>query len=157
MGQTIASEELEFLKKSLIFEDLDDATVSALLEGSLLQRFPVGTVLFNQGEIPDFLYLVLEGALELFTVGPDGDDTIIEILEAPDTYTVARGLTMATYLVSGRVAWVGKLLMLRGGAALPHRREPAALPQHAGTAVPAIPRDGESGQKLETQDHCGAP
>tara|TARA_Y100001934_G_scaffold273009_1_gene362408 strand:- start:892 stop:1626 length:735 start_codon:yes stop_codon:yes gene_type:complete len=115
MGQTIASEELEFLKKSLIFEDLDDATVSALLEGSLLQRFPVGTVLFNQGEIPDFLYLVLEGALELFTVGPDGDDTIIEILEAPYTYTVARGLTMATYLVSGRVAWVGKLLMLRGG------------------------------------------
>ncbi len=114
MGQTTASEELEFLKKSLIFEDLDDATVSALLEGSLLQRFPAGTVLFNQGEIPDFLYLVLEGALELFTIGPDGDDTIIEILEAPDTYTVAPVLTMAPYLVSGRVVWAGKLLMLRG-------------------------------------------
>ncbi|MDA0812109.1 MAG: cyclic nucleotide-binding domain-containing protein [Verrucomicrobia bacterium] len=114
MSQVVAREEPEFLRQSLIFENLDDRTVSSLLEGSLLQRFPAGTVLFNQGEVPDFLYLVLEGALELFTTGPDGDDTIIEILEAPDTYTVAPVLTLAPYLVSGRVVRAGRLLMLRG-------------------------------------------
>lgn len=114
MNQATTSEDLGFLKKSLIFEDLDDGTVTALLEGSLLQRYPAGTLLFNQGEVPDFLYLVLEGALELFTTGPDGDDTIIEILEAPDTYTLAPVLTMAPYLVSGRVVRAGRLLMLRG-------------------------------------------
>jgi len=31
-----------------------------------VQRFPAGTVLFVQGEIPDFCYIALEGSIELF-------------------------------------------------------------------------------------------
>ena len=105
--------DIGFLRKSLLFERLSDDVLNGLLVGSLLQEYPVRTLLFRQGQIPDFLYVVLGGSLELFAFAPDGQDTIIEIIDRPIAYSLAPVLTGSPYLVSGRVLSAGKILMLR--------------------------------------------
>ncbi len=106
-------DDLDFLRALLIFEKLPDATFEGLMEGASLQRYPPHTLLFSQGAVPDCLYVVIEGLLELFTVTPDGLDTIIEVIDTPNAYTLAPGLTSSPYLVSGRVLRPGRILILR--------------------------------------------
>jgi CRP/FNR family transcriptional activator FtrB len=77
-----------------------------------VQRDPVGTVLFNQGESPDFLYIALEGSFELVATAGGGEETVVEISSAPNTYTMAAVLTNAPYLVSGRVIQQARVLMI---------------------------------------------
>lgn len=100
------------LKEIVYFEGLSDDCLHDLARSSRVQRFPAGTVLFNQGESPDFLYIALEGSFELFATTSDGNETVVEISSAPNAYTMAAVLTDAPYIVSGRVLQQARVLMI---------------------------------------------
>lgn len=102
----------DLLKNHFLFQGLPDECLVHLSKGTRVQNFPAETILFNQGETPDFLYIAIEGSFELFVVDVDGNETVVEISSAPNAYTIGAVLTGAPYIVSGRVLQKARLLML---------------------------------------------
>lgn len=95
------------LLKSLAPETLRDLT-----KGAFLQRFPSQTVLFRQGELPDFCHVLLEGSVQLTGASSDRRETVIEILKPVEAFMSAAVLTDKHYLVSAKVVHPARILML---------------------------------------------
>jgi len=51
------------LHKHPFFKQMDDDSVEALTRSALLQNLPRGTVIFEEGDISDSIYLVLDGTI----------------------------------------------------------------------------------------------
>lgn len=98
------------------FDGLSDQAFSDLSRHARMSRFPTGTTLFLQSEIPDFCYIALEGSIELFVTEYDLKETLVEISAAPNAYTMAAVLLGAPYLVSGRTITPTSILMIEARA-----------------------------------------
>lgn len=106
----------ELLADIYLFDGLPDACLDELARNSRVHRFPAGTMLFNQDEPADFLYIALEGNFELFETASDGTETVVEISTAPKVYTMAAVLTDSPSIVSGRVLQQARVLMIDADA-----------------------------------------
>lgn len=60
------------LKKTELFEGLDEAQLNALMAHSKVERFPVGRIIFRQEEAATHLYLLIEGAVDLSVEAQEG-------------------------------------------------------------------------------------
>ena len=49
-----------------LFRDMSDANFATLVSAAFLQRFPLHTALITEGDLPDFLHIVVEGSVEMF-------------------------------------------------------------------------------------------
>lgn len=100
------------LREAPMFSELSEATLAALTKGALLQRFPAQTMLFRQGEQPDFLYVLFEGSVQFTGTSPDSRETVVEILKPIDAFMPAAVLTNTPYLVSAKVVHAARVLMV---------------------------------------------
>ena len=55
----------EWLKKTELFETLDECQLSDLLSHSAVQSFPEGEIVFRQGDEANHLYVLIQGAVDL--------------------------------------------------------------------------------------------
>lgn len=106
----------EFLKTIPWLEGLSDQAITQLSRHARIQRFPARTILFMKGDIPDFCYVEIEGSTELFVTGYDLKESLVEISNALNAYTMAAVLTGAPYIVSGRTITPATILMLEARA-----------------------------------------
>jgi CRP/FNR family transcriptional regulator, transcriptional activator FtrB len=100
------------LRQVGLFADLPADTLHAVTDAALLQRFPSQTVLFRQGDTPDFLHILLEGSVQLVGTSLDQRETVVEILMPVDAFMPAAVLTETPYLVSAKVVRAARILML---------------------------------------------
>lgn len=98
------------------FDGLSNQALTDLARHARMSRFPTGTTLFLQGEIPDFCYIALEGSIELFVTEHDLKESLVEISAAPNAYTMAAVLLGAPYLVCGRTITPTSILMIEARA-----------------------------------------
>lgn len=56
---------VEWLKKTGLFEGLDETRLSILLSQSVVKSYPAGETIFLQGEEAASLYILLKGAVDL--------------------------------------------------------------------------------------------
>ena len=75
-------DKLSALKRTNLFKELDDRTLSALAERAHEQQFQKDEVVFVAGEEALGLYVIVEGALRAFRVGSDGREQVIHIERA---------------------------------------------------------------------------
>ena len=109
-------EDYERLRDVTLFSELSEETLGALTKGAFLQRFPSQTVLFSQGDLPDFLYVLLEGSVQFTGTAPDERETVVEILKPIDSFMPAAVLTNTPYLVSAKVVHPARILMVPAAA-----------------------------------------
>jgi CRP/FNR family transcriptional activator FtrB len=109
-------EDFERLRDVSLFADLSEATLRELTKGAFLQRFPSQTVLFRQGDLPDFFHVLLEGSAQLTGVSPDQRETVVEILKPVEAFMPAAVLTNTPYLVAAKVVHAARILMLPAAA-----------------------------------------
>jgi len=55
----------EWLKKTELFEGLDETRLSILLSQSVVKSYPAGETIFLQGEEATCLYILIKGAVDL--------------------------------------------------------------------------------------------
>ncbi len=55
----------DWLKKTELFETLDESQLSAILSHSRVESCPEGRIIFQEGEEATHLYVLVEGAIEL--------------------------------------------------------------------------------------------
>jgi len=75
----MAIDKLSALKRTILFKELDENTLSALAERAIEQRFDKDEVLFVAGEEALGLYVIVGGAVRAFRVTSDGREQVIHI------------------------------------------------------------------------------
>lgn len=89
-------------------DHLDDLT-----QVSFLQVFPAHVQLIGEGDPPDFLFIVVEGGVELYASW-NGHDQTIGLVDAGGSFILAAVLKEAVYLMSARTTQRSRILMIPG-------------------------------------------
>ncbi|MFC3675346.1 cyclic nucleotide-binding domain-containing protein [Ferrovibrio xuzhouensis] len=103
--------DLPEVRQLSLFSDMDEANFAELMQGSFLQRFPPQVDLIHEGDPADFLYIVIEGGVELFGTW-NGRETTLEFVYPVATFILAAVLRDAEYLMSARTLEKSRLLMV---------------------------------------------
>jgi CRP/FNR family transcriptional activator FtrB len=74
---------------------------------------PAGTVLFEQGEVPNFQLVVTAGSAQLFARSTEGREVLIETVRAPDLIIPAAVVTGAPYLMGARVPEPSRFILFQ--------------------------------------------
>lgn len=75
-------DKISALKRSSLFQELDEPTLSALAERAVEQQFQKDEVLFVAGEEARGLYVIVAGAVRAFRVSVDGREQVIHVERA---------------------------------------------------------------------------
>jgi CRP/FNR family transcriptional regulator, transcriptional activator FtrB len=94
-----------------LFSGMSEKNFDELLNAAFLQRFPQHVSLITEGELPDFLHIVVEGSVELFGMH-DGHETTIDIIRPVTTFILAAVIRDAVYLKSARTLTPAQILMI---------------------------------------------
>ena len=84
-----------------LFREMAPENFQALTQAALYQRFPAHVVLLNAGDTPDFLYVLVEGMVDLYA-SHDEQDSSLAILSPLTTFILAAVIRDAVYLTSAR-------------------------------------------------------
>src|SRR3974390_2025534 len=103
--------DVSVVRKLPLFCDMTDAHFGALSKAALLQKFPEHVTLIREGEVPDFLHILIDGAVELFATG-DGRETTIDILRPVTTFILAAVVRDEVHLKSARTLTSSRVLMI---------------------------------------------
>jgi CRP/FNR family transcriptional activator FtrB len=94
-----------------LFCDMDEANFEQLMSAAFLQRFPQHVTLITEGDLPDFLHIVVEGSVELFAAH-DGRETTLDIIGPVTTFILAAAIRDEPYLKSARTLSAAQILMI---------------------------------------------
>jgi CRP-like cAMP-binding protein len=75
-------DKLAALRKTALFGELGDAELRALSERAVEQKLDRNETLFVAGDTARGLYVIVEGAVRAYRVGPDGREQVIHVEQA---------------------------------------------------------------------------
>ena len=122
-----------------IFAEAAPETFRVATAGAHVQRFPAATMLLLEGDPVDFLYVLLDGQVELHGTWND-HETVLTILRPISTFILAAVVLDAAALMSARTLERCEILMIPGDAI---RRAMQLDPQFAA----AVSRDLAGGYR----------
>jgi CRP/FNR family transcriptional activator FtrB len=103
--------EIEEVRLLPLFEGMAGEHFADLVKAAYLQRFPARVGLMAEHDRPDFLHVMLEGAVELYSEH-GGRIATLAIRRPFDTFILAAVLRDLPYLASGRTIEASRILML---------------------------------------------
>jgi len=103
--------ETDLVRALPLFENVGEKHFDELMSTAFLQRFPQGITLIREGDLPDFLHIVVEGSVELFA-SHDSHETTLDILEPVTTFILAAVIRDEVYLKSARTLTAAQILMI---------------------------------------------
>ena len=123
--------KVEGLKQCQIFNDLSEGELRELASQATPVVFTKGTFIFDEGDPPDFFYVVYEGLVQLFKTSSSGKNVTFTISARGDTLT-ASALFLDRYFVSTRA--MTDVTLLRIG----RKDWLAFVGRHSGVAIRII-------------------
>lgn len=105
------SEELPRIRQLPLFHSMEEEHFQALTNAAYLQHFPPQVELIHEGDPADFLYIVVEGAVELFAKSNDREASMA-MVRPVGTFILAAVLKDAVYLMSARTTEKSRVLMI---------------------------------------------
>ncbi|HRD78613.1 MAG TPA: cyclic nucleotide-binding domain-containing protein [Hyphomicrobiaceae bacterium] len=108
-------EDLEEMRGLRIFDGVSERQVEAMLAVSFLQRFPQGVELLREGDPADFLHVVIEGKVELFSTYRERETTV-SVLGSGQCYIMAAVVLDRIYLKSARSLTSARVLLIPADA-----------------------------------------
>jgi CRP/FNR family transcriptional activator FtrB len=110
-GRIMRIEDRDEIIKLPLFEGLKEGSLNVLLGNAFLQRFPSHVELIREGDPADFLHLVVDGQVEVFSRYRDRETTVA-VLGPGQTFILAAVILDRTYLKSARALESSRILML---------------------------------------------
>jgi CRP/FNR family transcriptional activator FtrB len=111
-GVPLRAADIPMVRELDLFADMAEDNFEALMQASYLQRFPPQVELIREGDLADFLHIVVDGNVELFASTSVGRETSIEIVGPVSTFILAAVLRDAVYLMSARTVENCHILMV---------------------------------------------
>ena len=81
----MALDKTEALKRTKLFQELDDDALRSVAERAFERRYQKNEVLFVVGEVVRGMYVIVEGAVRAFRVSSDGREQVIHVERAGAT------------------------------------------------------------------------
>lgn len=106
------SDDRALLKSTPLFSDLPATAIDRLTYTAFVQNLPAGAVLFQQGDQPEFLYILLSGRVALTGRSAEGDEAVIEFFRRGDVFIAPAVILDLPYLMSTRVLQDARILMI---------------------------------------------
>lgn len=103
--------EILLLKSLPLFSEMTAGSLDKLLDAALLQHFPAGVVLIREGDAADFLHVLIDGLVEIFTV-QDDCEWGISLLKPVSTFILAAVVGDQPYLNSARTLADSRVLLI---------------------------------------------
>lgn len=104
-------DEIQEMRKLPLFAEVASAQVEAMLKPAFLQRFPAHVDLVHEGEPADFLHVVVEGQVEVFSAYRDRETTVA-VLGPGHSFIVAAVILDRLYLKSARALTPARVLLV---------------------------------------------
>ncbi len=101
----------DIIRSLPLFRDVSDSHFDELVGAAFLQRFPQHVVLIREGELPDFLHIVVDGIVELFSNYGERETTI-DVIRPVTTFILAAVIRDKVYLKSARTLAPASILMI---------------------------------------------
>ena len=79
-------DRIEALRSIPLFAGLEDSAIEEIARLLIDRRFPKDAVIFEDGSVGDYMYLILEGQVKITKMSDDGREKILEILEPGDFF-----------------------------------------------------------------------
>jgi CRP/FNR family transcriptional activator FtrB len=108
-------DERELIRALPLFKDVAGAQFDELMGAAFLQKFPQGVTLIHEGDMPDFLHIVVSGTVELFAQH-ERHETTLDIVEPVSTFILAAVVRDEVYLKSARTLDMSQILMIPAAA-----------------------------------------
>ena len=105
-------ENLEILKKSLLFSGLDDEHLAEVAAISARRTFARGESLFTEGEPANGFYLLAAGNIKLCKVSPEGKEKVLHFVHPGETFAEAAFFGDGKYPAEARAMEAGEVLYL---------------------------------------------
>jgi len=96
------------------FAQWDEESLERVAVAAELDEVPSGDVLFRQGMLPEWLYVLFEGRVSLTGTSPDASSTVIDFVEPAGSFVLANVLGDEPYLMGAET--ISDSLLLRIGA-----------------------------------------
>lgn len=103
--------ELAQLRGLRLFSEMKAESLDSLLDAALLQQFPTGVILMHEGEHADFLHVLIEGLVEIFTE-QNGGEWGISLIDPVSTFILAAVVSDQPYLNSARTLAESRVLLI---------------------------------------------
>ncbi|MFN3658704.1 MAG: cyclic nucleotide-binding domain-containing protein [Pseudolabrys sp.] len=103
--------DCDIIRTLPLFREMSAANFATLTAAAFLQRFPPHVSLITEGDLPDFLHIVIDGSVELFAVH-NGHETTLDIMEPVSTFILAAVIRDEVYLKSARTLAPAQILMI---------------------------------------------
>jgi len=104
-------EDRQTIRKLPLFSKMEERHFDQLMRAAYAQRIPPHVDLIREGEPADFLYLVMEGSVELFS-SSHGRETSMAIVSPVSTFILAATIKDLPFLMSARTATASALLLI---------------------------------------------
>jgi len=104
-------QEWSAVRRLPLFHEMGEDNFAALMNAAFLQRFPARVGLIAEGELPDFLHIAVDGAVELFARHND-EETTLDIVRPVTTFILAAVIRDDVYLKSARTLTPSQILMV---------------------------------------------
>jgi CRP/FNR family transcriptional activator FtrB len=108
---SLRAHELHQLKTLPLFSEMTAQGLESLLDAALLQQFPTGVVLIHEGEPADFLHVLVDGLVEIFTE-QTGGELGISLINPVSTFILAAVVSDQPYLNSARTLANSRVLLI---------------------------------------------
>ena len=105
------SSDLPQVRSLELFESMGDSNFELLMQAAYLQTFPAQLDLITEGDPADFLYVVIEGCVELYA-RTNGRESTMGMVHPVGTFILAAVLKDAVYLMSARTYTRSRVLMI---------------------------------------------
>src|SRR6202140_3052438 len=90
---------------------MTENNLASLLDAALLQQFPTGVILIHEGDHADFLHVLVDGLVEIFTE-QNGGEWGISLVNPVSTFILAAVVGDQPYLNSARTLADSRVLLI---------------------------------------------
>jgi CRP/FNR family transcriptional activator FtrB len=102
----VAADALSF------FRGLSASCRADLLRNAIVHVVAPGTVLFEQGDVPNFQIIAISGSAQLFGKSTEGREVLIEVVRATNLVIPAAVISGGPYLMQARVLEPSRFLLI---------------------------------------------
>jgi len=107
----VRSNDADWVKDLPLFKAMNEDRFETMMQPAFLQRFPPHVLLFERGQSPDFLHVLLDGAVETFARHEDRETTV-GITRPVSTFMLSAVVTRQPGLTSARTLETSRILMI---------------------------------------------
>jgi CRP/FNR family transcriptional activator FtrB len=120
------ADDIEQMRSLRLFAGVEAYRVEEMLRISFLQRFPAGVELVREGEPADFLHVIVDGSIEVFSDYRERETTVA-VLGPGQSFIMAAVILDRIYLKSARSLTPARILLVPADSVRRHFGEDAAF------------------------------